>query len=641
MAYRRENGRVGVRNHVVILPVDDISNAACEAVANNIKGTMALPHAYGRLQFGEDLDLHFRTMIGTGANPNVAACVVIGIEPGWTQRIVDGIAKTGKPVAGLLDRAERRSQDDHGRLAQGQGVRALRHRAAARGLPLSDLWVSTKCGESDTTTGLGSCPTVGNMYDKLIPEGIYGCFGETSEITGRRAHLQGARRHAEVGERWYKMWKAYQDDVIEAHKVDDLSDSQPTKGNIEGGLTTIEEKALGNLEKIGRSAATSTSSSRPRRRRRAGPLLHGHVVGRGRMRDADGGGGYVVHTFPTGQGNVIGNPIVPVIKITANPRTVRTMSEHVDVDVSGILRREMTIDEAGDALIDMIIRTANGRNTAAEALGSHREVRDDQALPQRLTSASPIRRSTAPSRTASALALRRGSATMSVTRSHHCGALSYHVDRLAREGLVALMFANAPAAIAPWGGATPIFGTNPIAFAAPRTDGAPLVIDLSLSRVARGKVMHAKKTGVPIPEGWALDRDGQPTTDPDAALDGSMIPIGGPKGTALALMVEIFASAMTGATPSHGASSFFNADGPPPGVGQFLIALRPPDPVAFGQRLAALLSAVLAVEGARLPGSRRETAIAKAETDGIEVPTRYLDVARRLAGDLPPKPAAQ
>lgn len=240
-----------------------------------------------------------------------------------------------------------------------------------------------------------------------------------------------------------------------------------------------------------------------------------------------------------------------------------------------------------------------------------------------------------------ALALRRGSATMSVTRSHHCGALSYHVDRLAREGLVALMFANAPAAIAPWGGATPIFGTNPIAFAAPRADGAPLVIDLSLSRVARGKVMHAKKTGVPIPEGWALDRDGQPTTDPVAALDGSMIPIGGPKGTALALMVEIFASAMTGATTSHGASSFFNADGPPPGVGQFLIALRPPDPVAFGQRLAALLSAVLAVEGARLPGARREKAIVMAQTDGIAVPTRYLDVARRLAGDQLPKPPTE
>ena len=101
--YRRENGRVGVRNHVIILPLDDLSNSACEAVANNVKGTLALPHAYGRLQFGEDLDLHFRTIIGTGANPNVAACVVIGIEPGWTQKIADGIAETGKPGCSELD----------------------------------------------------------------------------------------------------------------------------------------------------------------------------------------------------------------------------------------------------------------------------------------------------------------------------------------------------------------------------------------------------------------------------------------------------------------------------------------------------------------------------------------------------------
>jgi (2R)-sulfolactate sulfo-lyase subunit beta len=119
---------------------------------------------------------------------------------------------------------------------------------------ISELWVSTKCGESDTTTGLSSCPTVGNMYDKLLPEGIYGFFGETSEITGAEHICQKRAINEEVGERWHKMWKAYQDDVIFAHQTDDLSDSQPTKGNIEGGLTTIEEKALGNLEKIGRTS---------------------------------------------------------------------------------------------------------------------------------------------------------------------------------------------------------------------------------------------------------------------------------------------------------------------------------------------------------------------------------------------------
>ncbi|MGG7645027.1 UxaA family hydrolase [Rhodovulum sp. YNF3179] len=371
--YRRENGRVGVRNHVIILPVDDISNAACEAVGNNIKGTLALPHAYGRLQFGEDLDLHFRTMIGIGSNPNVAAVIVIGIEPGWTKQIVDGIAKTGKPVEGF---SIEQNGDHKTIMDASKRAKEFVHWASElqrEDCPIADLWVSTKCGESDTTTGLGSCPTVGNMYDKLLPEGIYGCFGETSEITGAEHICKSRAINEEVGERWYKMWKAYQDDVIFAHQTNDLSDSQPTKGNIEGGLTTIEEKALGNLEKIGRTSRYIDILD-PAEAPESGPGLYfmDSSSAAAECVTLMAAGGYVVHTFPTGQGNVVGNPIVPVIKITANPRTVRTMSEHIDVDVSGILRRDMTIDEAGDALIDMIRRTANGRTTAAEALG-HRE----------------------------------------------------------------------------------------------------------------------------------------------------------------------------------------------------------------------------------------------------------------------------
>ena len=371
--WRRENGRVGVRNHVIILPLDDLSNSACEAVANNIKGTMALPHAYGRLQFGEDLDLHFRTLIGTGANPNVAAVVVIGIEDGWTKRVVDGIAKTGKPVTGF-------GIEGHGDIATiskashvakqyVQMASELRREQCG----IADLWVSTKCGESDTTTGLASCPTVGNMYDKLIPRGIYGVFGETSEITGAE-HLARARAiNKKVGDKWFKVWKSYQDDVIEAHKTDDLSDSQPTKGNIAGGLTTIEEKALGNLEKIGRECKYIDVLA-PAEAPRKGKGLYYMDTSSAAAECVTlmAAAGYAVHTFPTGQGNVIGNPIVPVIKISGNPKTIRTMGEHIDVDVSGILRRDMTIPQAGDALIDMIVRTANGRLTAAEALG-HRE----------------------------------------------------------------------------------------------------------------------------------------------------------------------------------------------------------------------------------------------------------------------------
>ena len=373
MAWRRENGRVGVRNHVLILPVDDISNAACEAVANNVKGTLAIPHAYGRLQFGEDLELHFRTIIGTGANPNVAAVVVIGIEPDWTQRITDGIAETGKPVTGFS--IEQKGDLETIRTASWKAKEYVHWATELQkeSCPLSDLWVSTKCGESDTTTGLSSCPTVGNMYDKLIPHGLYGCFGETSEITGAEHICVKRAANEEAGEKFMKIFKAYSDDVIFAHQTDDLSDSQPTKGNILGGLTTIEEKALGNLEKIGRSS-TYIDALGPAEAPAKGRGLYFMDTSSAAAECVTlmAAAGYVIHTFPTGQGNVVGNPIVPVIKISGNPRTLRTMSEHIDVDVTGVLTREQTIDQAGDALIEMIIRTANGRATAAEALG-HRE----------------------------------------------------------------------------------------------------------------------------------------------------------------------------------------------------------------------------------------------------------------------------
>jgi (2R)-sulfolactate sulfo-lyase subunit beta len=299
--------------------------------------------------------------------------VVIGIEDQWTKRVVDGIKKTGKPVVGLgiegtgdigtIAKASRAAKDFL------QWASELQREEC----DISELWVSTKCGESDTTTGLASCPTVGNMYDKLIPRGIYGVFGETSEITGAE-HLAKARAiNKRVGEKWMKVWQAYEDEVIQAHKTDDLSDSQPTKGNIAGGLTTIEEKALGNLEKIGRECKY-IDVLEPAEAPRKGPGLYYMDTSSAAAECVTlmAAAGYAVHTFPTGQGNVIGNPILPVIKLTGNPKTVRTMSEHIDLDVSGILRREMTIPQASDALIDMIVRTANGRLTAAEALG-HRE----------------------------------------------------------------------------------------------------------------------------------------------------------------------------------------------------------------------------------------------------------------------------
>jgi len=371
LGYKRENGRAGTRNYVIILPVDDISNACAEAVANNIKGTIALPHSYGRLQFGADLDLHFRTMIGTGKNPNVAAVIVIGIEPKWTKKIVDAISTTGKPVEGFsiegvgdIDTIAKVSK-------KAQELSMWASEKQREECPISDLWISVKCGESDTTSGLASNPTVGNLMDKLEPLGVHLCFGETSELTGAETVCEKRGKTPEAQEKFKKTWNSYNDFILK-EATDDLSESQPTAGNIAGGLTTIEEKAFGNFQKIGSRQFIDVLE--PAEEPQKGPGLYFMDTSSAAAEcvTLQAAGGFNIHLFPTGQGNIIGNPIEPVIKLTANPLTAKTMSEHIDVDVSKILSRQMNLDQAGDELIKSTLRVANGRLTCAETLG-HRE----------------------------------------------------------------------------------------------------------------------------------------------------------------------------------------------------------------------------------------------------------------------------
>ncbi len=225
-------------------------------------------------------------------------------------------------------------------------------------------------------------------------------------------------------------------------------------------------------------------------------------------------------------------------------------------------------------------------------------------------------------------------AAAAVWNSHHCGVLGYHVERLARCGLVALMVANTPKAIAPWGGRDALFGTNPIAFAAPRPGAEPIVVDMSLSKVARGKIMLAAREGRAIPEGWAVDPAGRPTTDPEAALEGSVLPFGDPKGAALALVIEVLAAALTGARLGLEASSFFTGVGDPPAVGQLLIAFSP-QPVSggrFDDRLHTLVTAISAQPGARLPGAHRDERRARAQAEGIVLSPELHRELEALAG---------
>ena len=226
-----------------------------------------------------------------------------------------------------------------------------------------------------------------------------------------------------------------------------------------------------------------------------------------------------------------------------------------------------------------------------------------------------------------------GVVAVSVANSHHSGAAGYHVERMAQKGLVTIAFSNSPAGIAPWGGTKAVFGTNPVAFGCPRKGQAPLVVDLSLAKVARGKIKMAADKGESIPEGWAVDGDGNPTTDAKAAMQGTNLPMGDAKGYALVLMVEILAAVLTGSNCGFEASSFFTADGKPPHVGQFFIVLNPQAFAGdgFADRLEVLLSATLEHPNTRLPGSRRSEIREKSVAGGIDLPDAlHADLLSRV-----------
>ena len=225
-------------------------------------------------------------------------------------------------------------------------------------------------------------------------------------------------------------------------------------------------------------------------------------------------------------------------------------------------------------------------------------------------------------------------AAVAIRNSHHSGVVAHHVEPLARAGFIAMSFGNGPQAIAPWGGHRGLFGTNPIGFAAPRTHHPPLVIDMSLSKVARGRINVAAQAGEPIPPDWAFDASGNPTTDAKEAMAGTMAPIGDAKGAQLALMVEILAGALSASCFGFESSSYFTAEGAPPRAGLFLLAIDP-GPFSedrFGTRLEALLAAIEAQPGARLPGQRRFALRARAERDGVAIPQALYRQMTSLRG---------
>ena len=221
-----------------------------------------------------------------------------------------------------------------------------------------------------------------------------------------------------------------------------------------------------------------------------------------------------------------------------------------------------------------------------------------------------------------------------IRNSHHSGVIAHHIEPLARAGYIAMSVGNGPQAIAPWGGRRGLFGTNPVGFAAPRADHPPLVIDMSLSKVARGRINVAAQAGESIPSGWAFDASGNPTTDARAAMAGTMAPIGDAKGAQLALMVEILAGALSASCFGFESSSHYEAEGSPPRAGQFLLALNP-GPFSqgrFGARLEDLLAAIEEQPGTRLPGQRRFALREQAERKGVTIPRALYERLVSLRG---------
>lgn len=368
--YRRPNGRVGVRNHVVVLPVDDLSNKAAEGVAALIPGVVALTHPYGRLQFGEDLKLTFRTLAGHGANPNVYGAVVIGIEPKWAERVASEIALTGKPVEAFAieGQGDLRTIERASRVA----YRLLQEASEQEREPVEirELVLSIKCGESDPTLGLAGNPALGKVVDYLVGEGATVIFGETSELTGAE-HLIAARcATPEVREAFLTTYRSYVQ-MIESKGVD-LLGSQPTEGNIRGGLTTIEEKALGNIQKTGTSPIQKVLRPAEAVGPGEGLVFMDSSSAAAEMITLAVAGGSVLHFFTTGQGNVVGHPLVPVVKISPNPKTCEAMKEHIDVPLPDLLWGEISLDVAARRILEVFEQTVRGRLTAAELLG-HRE----------------------------------------------------------------------------------------------------------------------------------------------------------------------------------------------------------------------------------------------------------------------------
>ena len=369
MGFQRENGEIGVRNYVAVIPTVGCANEVAEAIADRVPGSKPLLHHQGCCMIQSDIEVVERTLMGLGSNPNAAAVVLVGLgcESVSIDRVGDGIAETGKPVESVV------IQDIGGfSKAVEKGVEAAKkgvehaERFKRQSFDLSNLTVGIKCGSSDATSGIVSNPAVGLAIDRLIDEGGTAIFGEITEMIGAEHVLARRAKTPEVAEQILKVIHELEE-KIKSLGVD-IRGSNPTPGNIRGGLSTIEEKSLGAIVKGGSKPIQGVLdyAEKP-----DGKGLY-IMVSPGREIEFLTGpvaGGAQIMIFTTGRGAPQGYPIAPVIKVCGNPRTSEKLSEHIDVDVSGVITENKTLEEAAEKIFEKLVKVASGEKTKAEIIG--------------------------------------------------------------------------------------------------------------------------------------------------------------------------------------------------------------------------------------------------------------------------------
>lgn len=368
--YRRPDGRVGVRNHILILPASVCASDTTRIIASQVNGAVTFNNQNGCSQVPSDLQLTLDVMSGFAANPNIYGTIVValGCENAQADLVVSEIKKrTNKPLKKLV------IQEEGGTLKTiEKAVRYAKEMAAEASLlqreefPMSELIIGTECGGSDTTSGLAANPAIGSLSDKIVELGGTSILSETTELIGAEHILAKRAKNDEVKRRIYEIIERYEKSLeLVGEKV---REGNPSPGNKAGGLTTLEEKSLGCIHKGGTTTINAVYDY-------AKDVTEKGLV----IMDTPGNdpssvagmvaGGCQIVVFSTGRGTPTGNPIVPVIKITGNRETYNRMKDNIDVDCSGFIFGEQTLDELGEILLKEVQEVASGKLTKAEQLG--------------------------------------------------------------------------------------------------------------------------------------------------------------------------------------------------------------------------------------------------------------------------------